>query len=171
MRSLCPATAEHHFTAPWITAEDAPGHDPAVLRLQKEFVLPTVPAHFLVHVSADNHFLLRVNRQPIGEGAAIGDVQHWRYQTYDLAPALHTRAATGWQPRCGTLIQPTLGGLLLFAHRSGLRVAMHLADDRLKVHRSAPSRGKQRRCCFRPGDVADDACSKFECRIARFRRV
>ena len=90
----------HNFTAQWITAEGAPGHEPAVLRLRKEFTLTMVPAHFMVDVSADNAFLLRVNGTRVGSGPAIGDVQHWRYEQYDLAPALHVGrnviAATVW---------------------------------------------------------------------------
>ena len=62
----------HTFTAQWITAAGAPGHDPAVLRLRKEIVLATAPAHFVVHVSADNQFLLIVNNQRIGQGPAFG---------------------------------------------------------------------------------------------------
>ena len=92
--------APHHFTAEWITAAGAPGHDPAVLRLRKELTLGSAPAHFIVHVSADNQYLLRVNGRRIGFGPSIGDVQHWRYETYDLAPALHAGknliAATVW---------------------------------------------------------------------------
>ena len=95
-----PSATPHAFTAQWITAPETPAHDPAVLRLRKQIDLPTVPVHFLVHVSADNHFLLTVNGRRIGDGPAIGDVQHWRYETYDLAPALHPGrnllAATVW---------------------------------------------------------------------------
>jgi hypothetical protein len=98
--AAAPVAAAHTFTAQWITAPGAPGHDPAVLRLRKEIVLSTVPARFVVHVSADNQFLLTVNGKRIGQGPAIGDVQHWRYETYDLAPALHAGrnviAATVW---------------------------------------------------------------------------
>ncbi len=94
------APAPHHFTAQWITASGAPAHDAAVLHLQKEIVLDAVPKHFIVHVSADNQFLLLVNGRRIGAGPAIGDVQHWRYETYDLAPALrpgpNLLAATVW---------------------------------------------------------------------------
>jgi hypothetical protein len=95
-----PTVAPHHFTAEWITAAGAPGHDPAVLRLRKELTLDAVPAHFVVHVSADNQYLLLVNGKRIGFGPSVGDVQHWRYETYDLAPALHAGknviAATVW---------------------------------------------------------------------------
>jgi hypothetical protein len=99
-QTAAPPVAVHQFTAQWIAAEGAPGHDPAVLRLRKEIQLATVPPHFIVHVSADNHFLLMVNGRRIGEGPAIGDVQHWRYETYDLAPVLNPGsnliAATVW---------------------------------------------------------------------------
>ena len=44
---------------------------------------------FPVEVSGDNHFLLYVNGLRIGEGPAKGDLPHWRYETFDLAPALH----------------------------------------------------------------------------------
>lgn len=88
------------FGAEWITAPTAPGHDLALLRLRKTFNLNEVPKHFIVHVSADNHYLLVVNGARVGDGPAIGDVQHWRYETYDLAPVLHSGenliAATAW---------------------------------------------------------------------------
>lgn len=95
-----PAVAPHNFTAQWITAAGAPGHDPVVLRMRKELTLEAVPTHFVVHVSADNQFLLLVNGKRVGFGPSVGDVQHWRYETYDLAPALHPGknliAATVW---------------------------------------------------------------------------
>lgn len=95
-----PRPPAHTFTSEWITGEGVPAHDPAVLHLRKELDLAAVPAHFVVHVSADNEFLLLVNGQRIGQGPAVGDVQHWRYETYDLAPALHPGrnviAATVW---------------------------------------------------------------------------
>lgn len=92
--------ARHHFSAVWVTAAGVPAHDPAVVRLRKELTLEAVPAHYVVHVSADNQFLLMVNGKRVGQGPAIGDVPHWRYETYDLAPVLHAGsnvlAATVW---------------------------------------------------------------------------
>jgi hypothetical protein len=44
--------------------------------------------------------MLAVNGKLVGRGPAIGDVQHWRYETYDLAPLLrpgrNLLAATVW---------------------------------------------------------------------------
>ena len=90
----------HTFHAQWITGPDAPAHDPAVLRLRKEFTLTSAPEHFVVHVSADNQYLLVVNGKVVGRGPSIGDLRHWRYETYDLAQLLHSGknliAATVW---------------------------------------------------------------------------
>ncbi len=71
-----------------------------MLHFRKEIDLEKVPEHFLVDVSADNRFLLKVNQQRVGSGPARGDLSHWRYEVYDLAPFLHPGknilAATVW---------------------------------------------------------------------------
>lgn len=62
-----------------------------------------MPAHFIVHVSADNRFILFVNGARIGDGPARSDLAHWRYETFDIAGALRTGenviGATVWN--CG----------------------------------------------------------------------
>ncbi|MGC2400114.1 MAG: alpha-L-rhamnosidase C-terminal domain-containing protein [Acidobacteriaceae bacterium] len=83
------AGPHEHWTAEWISHPTAPLREPGVFHFRKILHLEAAPAHFLVEVSADNHFLLYVNGRRIGEGPAKGDLQHWRYETFDLAPALH----------------------------------------------------------------------------------
>jgi alpha-L-rhamnosidase len=78
-----------HWTASWIAHPAAPAREPAVFHFRKTIHLASKPASYPVEVSADNHFQLFVNGVRIGEGPAKGDVQHWRYETFDLAPALH----------------------------------------------------------------------------------
>ena len=39
-------------------------------------------------VSADNRFILYVNGKRVGDGPARGDLTHWRYERFDLAPYL-----------------------------------------------------------------------------------
>jgi alpha-L-rhamnosidase len=77
------------WSAQWITAPDVPQRDPVVLHFRKTIDLSQKPAHFIVHVSADTQFLFYVNQQWVGFGPARSDLQHWKYETYDLAPFLH----------------------------------------------------------------------------------
>jgi alpha-L-rhamnosidase len=97
---LAPDLASKPWTAQWITFPDAPERDAFVFHFHKVLDLSHAPAHFLVHVSADNQFLLDVNQQRVGTGPALGDLPHWRFETYDLAPWLHSGrnilAATVW---------------------------------------------------------------------------
>jgi alpha-L-rhamnosidase len=59
-----------------------------------------VPAHYVIRVSADNRFILFVNGARVGDGPARGDLDHWRYETFDISPKLRTGAnvlaATVW---------------------------------------------------------------------------
>jgi hypothetical protein len=97
-----PETAAYPFkwTASWIACPDAPVRDAGVFHFRKLLTLETVPAHFFAHVSADSQFLLHVNQQRVGSGPARGDLVHWRFETYDVAPFLHVGtnvlAATVW---------------------------------------------------------------------------
>jgi alpha-L-rhamnosidase len=97
---ISPDLLTRPWTAHWITSPDAPERDLFVLHFRKIVELQQVPTHFIVHVSADNQFLLHVNQQPAGRGPARGDLAHWRYETYDLAPLLRSGrnvlAATVW---------------------------------------------------------------------------
>lgn len=79
-----------HWPAAWIACPGAAERDPGVFYFRKELTLAAVPEHFWVHVSADNRFLLHVNGAYAGEGPARGDLFHWRFETIDLAPLLHS---------------------------------------------------------------------------------
>ena len=83
-----PAPREQ-WTAKWIAHPTAPPRDRGVFHFRKLVSLMSKPAHFWVEVSADNHFVLYVNGSRVGEGPAKGELPHWRYETYDLAPYLH----------------------------------------------------------------------------------
>jgi alpha-L-rhamnosidase len=100
-----PVAPAKRSPAEWITSPGAPIRDLTMLHFRKELDLEKVPEHFLVDVSADNRFLLEVNQERIGSGPARGDLAHWRYEVYDLAPHLHAGknvlAVTVWN--LGTL--------------------------------------------------------------------
>ncbi len=91
---------EKHWSAQWITAANAAERDEAVLHFRKTIELKDAPAKFVVNVSADNQFILYVNGQEAGRGPSRGDLAHWRFETYDIAPSLHagknTLAALVW---------------------------------------------------------------------------
>jgi len=92
--------AHSHWKAQWISCPDAPERDAGVFHFRKTVSLPDQPKSFIVHVSADNHFILFVNGERVGIGPAGGDLAHWRYETFDLAPVMHQGenivAATVW---------------------------------------------------------------------------
>ena len=80
--------AEPLWNASWITHPTAPLREPLVLHFRRSLQLEASPARYIVHVSADNRFVLYVNGHRVGDGPARGDLAHWRYETFDLAPYL-----------------------------------------------------------------------------------
>jgi alpha-L-rhamnosidase len=83
------ADAPHHeWKAAWITHPTAPLREPLVLHFRRTLDLPAVPPSYIVRVSADNRFILYVNGSRVGDGPARGDLSHWRYERFDLAPFL-----------------------------------------------------------------------------------
>ncbi len=97
---LPPEITQQMWTAQWITSSSGPQRDVAVLHFRKVIELAQAPQQFRVQVSADNQFILHVNQRRVGIGPAHSDLNHWRYETYDLAPFLHAGknvlAATVW---------------------------------------------------------------------------
>ena len=89
-RPLNPSLVSAVWPAEWIACPNAPQKDAGVFYFRKELNISSLPAHYWVHVSADNQFLLHVNGKFAGVGPARGDLFHWRFETIDLAPLLHT---------------------------------------------------------------------------------
>lgn len=86
--TLPPDSAHRDWKASWVTHPTAPLREPIVLHFRRPITLASVPAHYLVRVSADNRFILYVNGHRVGDGPARGDLAHWRYERFDLAPYL-----------------------------------------------------------------------------------
>jgi hypothetical protein len=95
-----PDWAHSRWKAEWISCPDAPERDAGIFHFRKTVSLASQPKNFVIHVSADNHFILFVNGERMGIGPAGGDLAHWRYETFDLAPMMHSGenviAATVW---------------------------------------------------------------------------
>lgn len=87
--SLLSQEPRTQWSAIWISHPTAPLREPLVLHFRKSIELAVQPQHYVVHVSGDRRFLFYVNGQRIGAGPAKSDLPHWRYETFDIAPALH----------------------------------------------------------------------------------
>jgi alpha-L-rhamnosidase len=98
--STAPDLIDSQWPASWIAVPGAPIRDAGVYHFRRTIDLPAAPERFLVHVSADNRYLLHVNGRRVGAGPARGDLEHWPYDSYDLAPFLtagaNLVAATVW---------------------------------------------------------------------------
>jgi len=82
------ATLHRQWTASWLACPDAPQRDPGVFRFRKVLDLSATPARFVVHASGDQRFVLFANGRRVGVGPSRGDLQFWRFETFDLAPFL-----------------------------------------------------------------------------------
>jgi alpha-L-rhamnosidase len=78
------------WSARWIYPADAPPSEYGVYHFRRTFDLPSRPASFVVHASGDNRYQLFVNGERVLWGPARGDLDHWRYETLDIAA--HLRA-------------------------------------------------------------------------------
>jgi hypothetical protein len=87
-RQAPPDPAHREWQASWVTHPTAPLREPLVLHFRRALTLEAVPASYIVRVSADNRFILYVNGARVGDGPARGDLDHWRYERFDLAPLL-----------------------------------------------------------------------------------
>jgi hypothetical protein len=76
------------WQAAWIRHPDGPMREFGVFHFRKTFTLAAVPKRFVVHVSGDNRYELFVNGRRVATGPARGDLNHWRYETLDIAPQL-----------------------------------------------------------------------------------
>ena len=74
--------------ASWIAPSGVAGDSFTVFHARRSFDLTTVPPRFVVHVSADNRYLLYINGVQVSSGPQRSDVTHWRYETLDLARSL-----------------------------------------------------------------------------------
>lgn len=87
-KSMEPDPAHRSWHAGWVTHPTAPLREPIVLHFKRTLELPSTPSSYIVRVSADNRFILYVNGSRVGDGPARGDLTHWRYERFDIAPLL-----------------------------------------------------------------------------------
>ncbi len=78
------------WEAHWISCPEVPRREPGVFHFRRSFDLGAVPAQFFIHLTADNRYELFVNGKRVACGPARGDLNHWRYDTLDIAPHLRS---------------------------------------------------------------------------------
>ncbi len=95
-----PAIEHGYWKASWIMHPTARVNDFGVYHFRKKVSFALKPARCIIHVSADNHYRLFVNGTYIGNGPARSDLSNWNFESYDIAPYLHSGnniiAATVW---------------------------------------------------------------------------
>lgn len=95
-----PRILEHFWDSYWISHPDVPGKEYGVFHFRKTFTLENIYDNFIIHVSGDNRYRLFVNGNPVAMGPARGDLNHWRFESLDIAPHLkkgkNTIAALVW---------------------------------------------------------------------------
>jgi len=79
---------KHTWAAQWITHPTASTLDYGVFLFRRSFDLKSKPQEFIIYVSADNRYRLFVNGRSVCFGPALGDLEHYRYETIDIAPYL-----------------------------------------------------------------------------------
>src|SRR6476619_1962510 len=80
------ALQKQPWKAKWIAVPNTAPKGYGVYHFRKSFDLPVKPTSFIVHVSGDNRYKLFVNGQWVSFGPARSDVEHWHFETVDLAP-------------------------------------------------------------------------------------
>lgn len=76
------------WSARWITMPNASPFDYGVYHFRRTFDLQAKPSSFVIHVTGDNRYQLFINGQASAWGPARGDLNHWRFETIDIAPYL-----------------------------------------------------------------------------------
>ena len=76
------------WKAQWITHPTESVVDYGVFHFRKTFELNEQPAQFIINISADNRYRLFVNGKAVCFGPSRADLEHWAYESIDIAPFL-----------------------------------------------------------------------------------
>ena len=79
---------KHAWTSQWITHPTESTLDSRKFLFRRTFDLASKPEKFIIHISADNRYRLYINGQYVISGPSSGDINHYRYETLDIANRL-----------------------------------------------------------------------------------
>lgn len=77
------------WSAHWISCPGIVEKAYGVYHFRKTFDLSDDPSRFIIHVSADNRYVLYVNGREVGRGPARSSLYNWNFGTYDISSDLH----------------------------------------------------------------------------------
>jgi hypothetical protein len=77
------------WSAQWISCPGVVEKAYGVYHFRKTFDLADASSQFIIHVSADNRYVLYVNGTEVGRGPARSSLYNWNFATYDIASHLH----------------------------------------------------------------------------------
>jgi len=83
-----PSILEKRWSAQWISVPNTSSDAYGVYLFRKNIEIVAIPNTFIIHVSADNRYKLFVNEKLVSMGPARGDLNHWNYETIDIASYL-----------------------------------------------------------------------------------
>jgi len=83
-QTINPSLLKETWSANWITAPDAPVKTYGVYFFRKKIWLTEKPDSFIVHVTADNRYVLIINERYVSLGPARNDLTHWNYCSHSL---------------------------------------------------------------------------------------
>lgn len=100
VEKINPILLNGYWKAQWITHPSESVLDYGIFHFRKNFELKDQPREFIIHVSADNRYRLFVNGIAVCFGPARADLEHWPYESINIAaflkPGKNVLAAVVW---------------------------------------------------------------------------
>lgn len=88
LEKINPALVNNRWKAQWIAHPSESLLEYGVFHFRKSFDLKEQPREFIIHISADNRYRLFVNGKAVCFGPARSDLEHWSFESIDIAPFL-----------------------------------------------------------------------------------
>lgn len=85
IEKINPSLLNKRWKAQWIAHPKSSLLDYGVFHFRKIFELKELPKEFIINISADNRYRLFVNGQPVCFGPARSDLEHWSFESVDIA--------------------------------------------------------------------------------------